>query len=376
MAPKKILLVAGEVSGDDHAAEVVRFLQQKDTSIKFFGIGGDQLANLGMDIFFHVSQMAFLGIGEVIKHLPFIRKVNQTLLRWAKKEKPDCVILVDYPGFNLRLAKSMKKLSIPVIYYISPQLWAWNSGRVKKIEKYVDQMIVLFPFEEKFYKENGINAKYVGHPLVDHHHKFLSKSKQIKKGEIKIGLLPGSRKQEVSSLLGRMVETTRNLYKAGLVNEVEIIKVDHLDQGLYSSHLNNDDQFIKIIQKPLKDCLLNYDSVLVASGTATLECGYYGVPMVIVYQVNRLTFFFGRLLVKIKNIGLVNIVAEKQVAVELIQDDFSVEKASEEMQKLLDTNENQKVRRDLMVIREKLGKPGASERAGQIVLDLLNGITH
>jgi lipid-A-disaccharide synthase len=147
MTPKKILLIAGEVSGDAHAAEVVRFLQQKNSSIKFFGIGGDQLSNLGMTLFFNVSQMAFLGIGEVIKHLPFIRKVHNTIFDWAKTEKPDCVILVDYPGFNLRLAKSLKKLSIPVVYYISPQLWAWGQGRVKKIKKYVDQMIVLFPFE-------------------------------------------------------------------------------------------------------------------------------------------------------------------------------------------------------------------------------------
>ncbi|KAA3614938.1 MAG: lipid-A-disaccharide synthase [Calditrichaeota bacterium] len=372
MTPKKILLVAAEVSGDDHAAEVGRFLQKKIPTIKISGIGGDQLAGLGMNILFHVRQMAFLGVGEVIKHLPFILKVHKTLVSHAETEKPNCIILVDYPGFNLRLAKSLKKLNIPIIYYISPQLWAWNSGRVKKIKKYVDQMIVLFPFEEKFYKENGVNAKYVGHPLVDHHHTFLPDSiKQIKKGFVKIGLLPGSRKQEVTSLLNRMIETARSLYKQNIINEAEIVKVDHLEKELYSTQLNDDD-FIKIVQKPLKDCLLEYDAVIVASGTATLECGYYGVPMLIVYQVNPLTFILGRLLVKIKNIGLVNIVAEKQVAVELIQDDFSVHRAIREMKILLDENENQKVRNNLLVIREKLGEPGASKRTGQIVLDMLN----
>lgn len=372
MASKKILLIAGEVSGDSHAAEVVRFLQQKDSSLKFYGIGGDQLSSLGMDIFFHVSQMAFLGIGEVIKHLPFIRKVHKKLLDWAKTEQPDCVILVDYPGFNLRLAKSLRKLSITVVYYISPQLWAWNSGRVKKIKKYVDQMIVLFPFEEKFYKKNGINAKYVGHPLVDHHHKFLATSfRQIKKGKIKIGLLPGSRKQEVTSLLERMINTVRNLYKNGQINEVEIIRVGHLDPELYSGLLNDDDHFIKIVQKPLKECLLTYDAVIVASGTATLECGYYAVPMLIVYQVNALTYFLGKLLIKINNIGLVNIVAEKQVAVELIQDEFKVDKAVNEMKILLDAHKNLNIRKDLLIIRVKLGDPGASERAGRIILDML-----
>ncbi len=248
MAQKKVLLVAGEVSGDTHAAEVVNFLQQKDPGIKFFGIGGDLLSDLGMKLFFHVSQMAFLGIGEVVKHLPFIRKVHKTLLDWAKSEKPDCIILVDYPGFNLRLAKSLKKLSIPIVYYISPQLWAWGQGRVKKIKKFVDQMIVLFPFEEKFYKQNGVDAQYVGHPLVDHHQNYLAGTfKKLKKGEIKIGLLPGSRKQEVTSLLGRMIDTARNLYKDGLVKDVEIVKVEHLEKEIYSKYLNDDNHFIYIV---------------------------------------------------------------------------------------------------------------------------------
>jgi lipid-A-disaccharide synthase len=373
MAQKKILLIAAEVSGDAHAAEVVRFLKQKDSGLTFFGIGGDALASQGMELFYHVSQMAFMGIGEVIKHLPFIRKVHNRLVEWAKSEKPDCIILVDYPGFNLKLAKSLHTLSIPIVYYISPQLWAWNTGRVKKIKKYVDQMIVLFPFEEKFYHQHGIPAKHVGHPLVDHHQRFLpTAQKTITKNAVKIGLLPGSRKQEVASLLERMIETARVLYKNKIIHEAEIVKVEHLEKNLYSNLLKETDNFITIVQKPLRDCLINYDAVLVASGTATLECGYYGVPMVIVYQVNPLTYFLGKLLVKIKNIGLANIVAEKEVAKELIQDDFTVETATAEMGTLLKPENNLKVRENLMVIRKKLGKPGASERAGQIVLDLLN----
>ncbi len=373
MAQKKILLIAAEVSGDAHAAEVVRFLKQKQPNLNFFGIGGDELAGLGMELFYHVSQMAFMGIGEVIKHLPFIRKVHNRLVEWAKTEKPDCIILVDYPGFNLKLAKSLHKLSIPIVYYISPQLWAWNTGRVKKIKKYVDQMIVLFPFEEKFYHRHDIPAKHVGHPLVDHHRQYLPAThKKIKKDAVKMGLLPGSRKQEVSALLERMIDTARVLHKNKIIREAEIVKVGHLDQSLYSDLLKETDDFITIVQKPLNTCLLEYDAVLVASGTATLECGYYGVPMLIVYQVSPLTYFLGKLLVKIKNIGLVNIVAEREVAKELIQDDFTVETAVSEMGKLLEPENNLKVRENLMVIREKLGKPGASERAAEIVLEVLN----
>jgi lipid-A-disaccharide synthase len=373
MAQKKILLIAAEVSGDAHAAEVVRFLKQKQPNLNFFGIGGDELAGLGMELFYHVSQMAFMGIGEVIKHLPFIRKVHNRLVEWAKTEKPDCIILVDYPGFNLKLAKSLHKLSIPIIYYISPQLWAWNTGRVKKIKKYVDQMIVLFPFEEKFYHEHGIPAKHVGHPLVDHHQRFLpTAQKTITENAVTIGLLPGSRKQEVTSLLERMIETARVLHKNKIIRKAEIIKVGHLEEKIYSNLLSKADSFITIVQKTLRECLLTYDAVIVASGTATLECGYFGVPMLIVYQVNRLTYFLGKLLVKIKNIGLVNIVAEKEVARELIQDDFTVETAAKEMGQLLEPENNLRVRENLMIIREKLGAPGASQRAGELVLDILN----
>ena len=158
----KIMLIAGEVSGDAHASSMVKHLKKANPKIEFFGIGGDELSKLEMRTFYHINQMAFLGIAEVIKHLPFIREVHNTLIEWAKVNKPDCAILVDYPGFNLRIAKSFKKLGIPVVWYISPQLWAWGKGRIKKVKKYIDKMIVLFPFEEKFYAGHSVDAAYVG----------------------------------------------------------------------------------------------------------------------------------------------------------------------------------------------------------------------
>jgi lipid-A-disaccharide synthase len=369
----KILLIAGEVSGDAHAAKLVEQLIRLNPQLEFHGIGGDKLSRHEMRIYFHINQMAFLGISEVIKHLPFIRKVHNTLLEWARINKPLCAILVDYPGFNLKLARSLKKLSIPVVYYISPQLWAWGKGRIKKIKKYVDKMIVLFPFEKEFYAGYGIEAEYVGHPLVDIHAAFLpKKTKVLSDKHIKLGLLPGSRKMEVENLLPKMVATADRLFKDGIIHEAEIVKVDYLSKELFGGIIKNRN-FITVVQKPLQEVLPSYDAVMVASGTATLECGLYRVPMLIVYHVSALTYFLGRLLIKLKNIGLVNIVAEKEVASELIQNDFSIEKAYTEVKSLLTPDVNAKMRDELSIVREKLGEKGASQRAAKVIMDFLHG---
>ncbi|MEJ2055489.1 MAG: lipid-A-disaccharide synthase [Calditrichaceae bacterium] len=364
----RILIIAGEVSGDHHGAALVKELKKLKPELKFFGIGGDLLKKEGMDILFHIEEMAFLGVGEVIRHLPFIWQVKNELIRRVKREQPLCALLIDYPGFNLRIAQTLKSLGIPILYYISPQLWAWGHRRVDKIRKYVDKMIVLFPFEEKFYNSHGIKADYVGHPLVDRHAEHLPKEiRKIKPGKILLGLLPGSRKQEIHSLLPKMIETARKLKKDGKINSVEIVKVSHLSMQSYEKFLKDDDNFITIIETDLYKRLPEYDAVLVASGTATLETGYYGVPMLIVYNVSLLTYLLGRMLIHVPFIGLVNIVAEKQVALELIQNQFTVKKAVKHLSVMLKPDNNFEIRKTLHVIREKLGAPGASKRAAGVV---------
>lgn len=367
----KLLLIAGEVSADSHGAALLQEVQ-KEHKISVFGIGGDRLEAQGMSVTVHLKEMAFMGVAEVLRHLPFILKVKQRLLRQVKQEKPDAAILLDYPGFNLRMAHALKKMGIPVIYYISPQIWAWGRGRIKKIKRDVDLMLVLFPFEQKFYKQFGMEVQCPGHPLVDELHKFLPEKKRVYDPQkAHLGILPGSRRQEVESLLPKMVQTARRLQRQGKIKSAEILKVSNLPLTLYRQALSADDAFIHIAEKPMHQALPKYDAALVASGTATLETGYFGVPMLIVYQVNNLTYQLAKRLVKMKHVGLANIVAEKEVATELIQQAFTVQAATDEMVRILNPHTHLKKERDLAIIREKLGAPGVSQRAAKAVIDFI-----
>lgn len=369
---KKILLITGEVSGDHHAAALISELQKMEM-ISVFGIGGDALQEQGMKLLYHIKDMAFLGIGEIIRHLPFINKVKNDLVLRAKIEQPDCVLLVDYPGFNLRMARIFKRMGIPIVYYISPQLWAWGKRRVEKIRRYVDEMLVLFPFEQKFYERHQIRVEYVGHPIIDKYTSFLPKEhRRLDQNNITIGLMPGSRKQEVETLLPRLVETVRILLSENKIHHAEIVKVPHLAMDLYTSQLVEKDDSIRIVEEAPQNCLPRYDALLVASGTATLEAGLFNVPMAIVYHVNSITFWLAKMLITIDSIGLVNIVAEKNVAPELIQNDFTPEITARQLEILLIPEKNLEIRESLNIIKEKLGEPGASGRAAQKVLEFLN----
>ncbi|NOX88327.1 MAG: lipid-A-disaccharide synthase [Calditrichaeota bacterium] len=376
MAQKKILLIAGEVSGDQHGAELISALKTFRPDVRVWGIGGNELANTGMEIMFHLERMAFLGVGEVVRHLPFILKVMKTVLQRAKEEKPDCAILIDYPGFNIRMAAKLKKIGVPVVYYISPQLWAWGHRRVEKIRKHVDKMLVLFPFEKEFYRRHGIEAEYVGHPLVDKHFAHLpERFKEVREGKAVLGLLPGSRKNEVKTLLPRMVQTAQILLKERKIQKARILKVRHLSKEFYRPFLEGTESAFELVERPMEEILPELDAALVASGTATLETAYFAVPMVIVYHVTPLTYWLGRLLIKVNHIGLANIVAEKEIAPELIQNDFSAQRAAELLSPMLDPAVNQRIRRQMLIVRDKLGEPGASARAARQIHRFLNEST-
>ncbi len=365
---KNILLVAGEVSADQHGAALLKALTQLNPNLKFWGIGGDNLAENGMELLFHLEKLAFLGVGEVVRHLPFIRRVMRTVETQARERQPACAILIDYPGFNLSLAARLKKLNIPVVYYISPQLWAWGKHRVKKIKKYVDKMLVLFPFEQAFYAQYGIQAEYVGHPLVDKHFLHLPEHfKEVETGNEIMGILPGSRRNEIETLLPKMLKTAALLQQEKRIQKACVLKVPHLPREIYQNILDKVGTKAEVIEEPMYRFLPKLDVALVTSGTATLETAYFAVPMVIVYHVNALTYWLGRMLVKVDHIGLANIVAEEEIAPELIQNDFTPRRAAALLKEMLDPQKNKSIRGKMRVVRKKLGEPGASQRAAQII---------
>ena len=364
----KLVIIAGEFSGDNHGAKLISALKSIQPDIEISGIGGELMIHEGLKAFYHIKQLAFLGIGEVIRHLPFICKVYFSILHNIKTNKPDAVILIDYPGFNLRLARAVKKAGIPVIYYISPQLWAWGKGRVKKVRNFIDEMLVVFPFEVEFYKKFDIDAKYVGHPLVDRYFHFVNPKNTTATEDKVLGILPGSRKQELEKLLPDMLECARILYVKKQIKKAIVARVENIPLSVYKKFIKNNDEYIEIYQGEMADFYNRLDAAIVSSGTATLETGYFQVPMVIVYRVNLLTWFLARLMVKLNRIGLVNIVAEKEIAVELIQNNFKPVQAAEIIEKLLDEKNNASMREKMHIIRDKLGMPGASIRAAQMIL--------
>jgi len=366
---KTLIIIAGEVSGDIHGSRLVAALKKINPDLDIQGIGGDLMVKEGLKPLFHIKQMAFLGLGEVLKHLPFIRKVFREMTDLVKSTRPEAVILIDYPGFNLRYAKKMHKMGIPVIYYISPQLWAWGKKRVYKVQKYISKMLVIFPFEKEFYQDYDIETDYVGHPIADHHYNHVS-PKVTQNMNLTLGLLPGSRHQELENLLPDMIKTARLMKDSGKIEHILLLKVDTIPLDVYQKHMG-ENSFIKLHTSTPDTFYNQLDVALVSSGTATLETGYFRVPMVIVYRVNPFTWFFARLLVKVDVIGLVNIVAGEKIIKELLQNDFLPATAKVELERLLDPEVNRDIRNKLFVIKEKLGAPGTADRAAKIIYEFI-----
>ena len=366
----KIVIIAGEVSGDMHGAKLISALNSIHPELAISGIGGDLMTKEGLQVIYHIEQMAFLGIGEILKHLPFIRRVFKDMVQYICSNRPDAVVLIDYPGFNLKLAKAVSKRGISIIYYISPQLWAWGKRRVKIIKKYVDKMMVIFPFEVSFYQQFGIETEYVGHPLVDSHYNKVVIKESKSQGKIVLGLLPGSRKQEVENLLPDMLVTASILKQKGKIDAAVIARSNTIPLEYYQEQIKGYD-FVSIHQSSLDEFYITLDVALVSSGTATLETAYFQVPMVIVYRVNPLTWFLGKLLVNLDYIGLANIVAGEKIADELLQGQFIPDKAASLLGNLLEPEINKGMREKLKIIQQKLGAPGASLRAAQSIIKYL-----
>jgi lipid-A-disaccharide synthase len=366
-----LAVVAGEASGDLHASEVVRELKKLRPGLRVFGIGGDLLAGEGMEILHHAREMAIVGLFNVIRHLRMFRGVFEELVARIARERPDAVLLIDYPEFNLRLARKCKEMGLRVIYYISPQLWAWRKGRVRQIRRWVDEMIVIFPFEESLYRERGVSVTYVGHPLVEQLESVSTLTGDAPGDPLRIALLPGSRKMEVAALLPAMVDAVRILagerrIQAFLI-EAPTIQREQIEAIL----AERGESGIAIVESDRGASLASAHIAFSSSGTATLEAAVLNVPVVVMYRLSPATLWLGRKLVKLRHFSLVNIVAGKEVVPELLQDEVRGGSIAAAARKLLESERYRNTKRELAVIRSRLGSPGASRRAAEKIDRLL-----
>lgn len=370
---RKILIVSGEPSGDLHASNLVSDLKSLKPELEFFGLGGRLSKEAGVDISFDISSLALIGVAEVLKVIFTIGNVYKALLKKIDEEKPELAILVDYPGFNLRLSKELKKRSIPVIYYISPQIWAWGKGRINVIKKYVTKMVVFFKFEEELYKAAGIDAEFVGHPLLDAVKPTMEKEAILKKynlsaGVTTVALLPGSRVMEVETLLPIMSGACKIMNGAFVKLQFVVAKHPDLPIGLYETAGLD----ARIVDGDTYNILSASDFAIVASGTATLETAIVGTPFVIIYKTSMATFLLYKLVARIRHIGMVNVIARKGIVPELLQFDACPEKiAGTVLDYLNDKGKMSRMAGELKDVRASLGAPGARMRAARAILPYL-----
>jgi lipid-A-disaccharide synthase len=366
----KLAIIAGEASGDLHAAEVVRELKVLDPSLNVFGIGGDLLAAEGVRLLHHAREMGIVGLFNVLRHLRMFRRIYTDTIAEIARQRPDAVLLVDYPEFNLRVAERCKAMGIRVIYYISPQVWAWRRGRVKKIAKIVDLMIVIFPFEETFYREHGVPVVYAGHPLID-------ELAGVRRGDhepgtpLRVALLPGSRRGEVSVLLPPMLDAVANLRNEREIDAF-VIQAPTISSAELLAIMQAANIYVRIVPHGSGEELAAADIALSSSGTATLECAVVGVPVIVMYRLSAATLWFARRLVNLRHFSLVNILAGKKVVPELLQHDVNGDRMAAEVRALAQRDEHARVRGELASVRALLGEGGASRRAAEAILGAVN----
>ncbi len=373
----ELLVVAGEASGDLHGARLIAELRRRVPDLRAFGLGGDEMRAAGLEAVAHSSEISVVGITEVLKILPRARQIFAALLREVDRRRPGLAVLIDFPDFNLRLARKLKERGLKVVYYISPQVWAWRRGRIKAISRLVDRMLVLFPFEVDFYRGHGVDVIHVGHPLVDEVPVLPQAWDRDEPaggqypGPYRIALLPGSRRSEVEALLPTLLEAVRRL--AGrLPIEVRIIKAPTISADLLEEVVELAGLPVEILGEDRFAAVADSHLALCASGTATLEVGLLGTPMVMVYRLASWTYALVRLMVHLPNISLVNLVSGSRVVPELIQGEANPERIAAEAERLLtDAGERNRMRQALAGVRGRLGEGGASRRAAAEVAAML-----
>ena len=375
MSPRQIMIIAGEASGDLHGSNLVKAIRRLDAGISFFGIGGEKLKHQGVDLFFDIKSLSVMGATEVLGKLPVIFRALYRVKNLLQEHRPDLVILIDFPGFNLKVSGYAKALGIPVLYYISPKVWAWRSGRVKKIKARVDRLAVILPFEQQFYQKYGIDATYVGNPLMDTDLFDICVNEPTPgKKKKTIGLLPGSREKEVAGILPVMIKTADLLSSQDKDMEFWVSTAPGIDRSLietivapYLAKIN-----VHIATGEVKEIFMRCDWVMAASGTVTLEAAIAGIPMIVLYKMSSVSYWLAQKLVKLPHACLVNLIAGHEVVPELLQEEATPENIVETArQRIDDPAARRHIVQALNAVRKMLGGPGASDRVAHIALEMM-----
>jgi lipid-A-disaccharide synthase len=369
------LISCGEPSGDLYAAELLANLRSRIEGLDAFGVGGDRFAGQNASLVAHIRDLAFVGILEVIRHLPRIHRIFRQIVTEIDRNRPDVAVLIDYPDFNLRLARELRRRDIPVLYYVSPQIWAWKGGRIKTIRETVSRMLVIFPFEEALYRAEGVPVTYVGHPLVDLMRPAPNRDAFLRRHEVDprrpvVALLPGSRRPEIANNLPVLAEAVRRLHAERpdlqfLLAVAPLLEATTLLRGLVGVP-------VRAVHDESHAVIGASDLALVASGTATVETALLGTPMVVVYRVSPLSYLLGRPFVRVPHFAMVNIIARREVVPELVQGAFTAPRVVAEARSLLtDPQRRARMQADLAEVRRRLGDGGASGRAADQVAEAI-----
>jgi lipid-A-disaccharide synthase len=370
---QEILISAGEPSGEMYAARLAAALRAR-ADVHLFGLGGPRMREAGVELLANSSEVAVVGITEVIRRLPAVWRIYQQLAQEAARRKPKLAILVDFPDFNLRLARRLHAQGVRIVYFISPQLWAWRPGRVHLMKRLVERVICIFPFEEEFYRSAGVPVNFVGHPLVDSVRPYMTREAMAARHGLDprkpvVALLPGSRPGEIAHNLPAMLDACHLLNAAGSYEYVLAVAPGILETQI-AAHARSD-LAIHLAHEVTYDVLNAADVAIVASGTATVEAALLGAPMVVVYRVSATTAFIARRLVRTPHFAMANLIAGRRVVPELIQEEFTPEALAYEVRRLLDSAEARELmKRDLADVRAKLGPGGAIDRAAEIIAGL------
>ncbi|SVA32373.1 uncharacterized protein METZ01_LOCUS85227 [marine metagenome] len=374
------LIIAGEASGDLHGAKLVQALLDAYPKARFTGMGGGHMRDAGVNTLFGIERMGAVGLVEIFSDFGHYFGAYRALMKEIASLKYTAVILIDYPTLNLRLAKHSRKHSCPVYYFISPQIWAWRKGRIEDIRKSVHKMFVILPFEEKMYQEAGVDAEFLGHPFIDVVHPTRTRGDSLEKFALDshkkiVGLLPGSRMNEITSLLDEILLAAEKVKKEMGECQFLLPVADTIDPVLIQKKLGSNPLDIKILKGETYNVMNTCDALIIASGSATLEAGIIGCPMVIIYKLSPLTYWLALMLINTPYYGLINIVAGESVVPELIQSKANAENIAAEILKFLKNPEYcQEVQNRLLLVRKNLGRPGVMKAVAASMVDSLSKI--